>query len=50
MALRLATKPWMHEVESLLRRIVENGGQRGELIVHDGNDICGPFDIGNDTY
>ena len=33
MALRLATKRWMREVESLLTRIVKNGGQRGEMIV-----------------
>ncbi|GMI16472.1 hypothetical protein TrLO_g12838 [Triparma laevis f. longispina] len=37
-ALRLATKPWMREIENLLRRIVANGGQRGKLLVHDGND------------
>ena len=39
MALRLATKPWMREIENLLRRIVKSGGQRGELIVHDWNDL-----------
>ncbi|GMH66961.1 hypothetical protein TL16_g04554 [Triparma laevis f. inornata] len=39
MALRLATKPWMRDIENLLRRIIENGGQRGSMIVHDGNDI-----------
>ncbi|GMH48869.1 hypothetical protein TrLO_g14408 [Triparma laevis f. longispina] len=39
MALRFATKPWMREIENLLRRIFANGGLRGELLIHNGNDI-----------
>jgi len=39
MVMRLVSKPWMREIENLLRRIIENGGQRGELIAHGGNDM-----------
>ncbi|GMH76296.1 hypothetical protein TL16_g07031 [Triparma laevis f. inornata] len=50
MALGLATKPWMREIESLLRRIVENGGQRGEVIVNGGKNLAWTFDEELDEF